>query len=612
MPQHVTSARVDFAPLDLGHQSGAPVHAIQLGATRDSRNVVFVDGEVACYPGEVRLYQDPVDGTFDVLGIGQYFRPPYLTGDPVVIVTRRKVQLYLVESNVLVDITPTTWTPTSWPPQFEVANDGSLVVTNGEQPWIFKTELADSPTAPPKMRELGGLRVLGVDDEPLIDVRKAFAVGKLGPYLLLGRVNDAGTWVPNRWHYSDINNAERWFTGFAPDEEGQEGAQPSVAGFDDLPSFRGHEIPHILGFTNLREFTHLWENHSVWNLQQTGIPGIPIAKRLIHPGFGLLTHDSIASDGDRDYVWAKDGLIYEFNGLDRQEISAPIRHDMMRLVNSAARRVYAYIKNRPREVVFAFVSTGNSDLDAPDLAWCFNLENRSWSLRHHPFTAAASLDRTGVLTAAQEPAPVTWATITGTWAEQTATWDELGNGLRNTGLAMIDVEVLGSDDSRIYRRGGWLTRDNESRTFYWTSAVTDFGDGNVVKHLTALEIDLAPEGSFAHESQVPETSYNVEVVIKASDDPGVDWAALAAAQTLQFVMNTGQQQKLDCRVTGRYFQIRVQSTSTPSENAPTWETITGTWAEQTLTWAELGEVGRTERPWVLRKLVAHVLPRGLR
>lgn len=428
MPQHVTTTRIDFDPLDIGHNGSAPIHRIALAATRNARNVVFVDGEISAYPGEVRIHEDPVDGTFDVIGLAQYFLPPYTEGDPIVIVTRRKVQLYLIGTDQLVDITPTGWVATSWAPHFQIANDGALVIANGQKPWYFKTAIGDSQTAPPKATELGGLRVLGNDGEPLVWVNKAFTVGKLGPYMLLGRTNEGKSdaqWVPNRWRYSDINDAQRWFTGFAPDEEGLEGAQPSIAGFDDLPATNAHETPHILAFTSLREFAHMWENHNVWNLQVSGIPGVPLAKRLVHPGFGLLTPYSVASVGDRDYVWASDRLIYEFNGLDRQEISVPIRNDLAKLVNAGATaRVYAYVKHNPREVVFAFPSIDTEDLDAPDLAACFNLENRTWSFREHPFTSAANLDRTGVVSGFQPDAATTWATVTGTWGSYIdTTWE---------------------------------------------------------------------------------------------------------------------------------------------------------------------------------------------
>lgn len=588
----------DLINLHSGFHGELPPHLVPVGASPQLRNVLCANGQVVAQAGYAKVVSYAPNG-HRVIHITQVFRAPFTGGDPILLVEDDEINVWLPDAEggtgAFEEIQPLIYSASVRArPTSSLDHDGNLVLATGEGVYWWPLSGNDSlginpaiyvknpgvgeqyvqtqadPTVTFRIINLPGLR-----DERVL-IQKAWVTSHFEPHVMLGRLyqgegNDA-RWYVNRYAWSDTNNSIRWFPGF--DEET---GVSSVAGFADIPSDVSHETPQILAMEQLRDLLIIYTDWNIWTLQFVGAP-LMWVRRMVQGECGLAASGTVINCGDKHYFYGRDGRFYEFNGTDKQPIGKPVEDYVNKNIAGA---VFGFRRLVPDSCVWAF-STDADNTGVPDTAVAFNRVDGSWTIEDFPFTAARHVDASGI--AGPIGAVTSYDDLTGTIDALTGAMDDLSADadFRDSTSFSLNAEVMGSDDGHLYYRAGW-TNDGSDRTHTWRSGVLDFGEQLRQKHLTAIEVAMVKDGLVNQGVDVPSGNYNVEIKVYASDRR--ERVGLGSpAQTQTYRPGTDDDACLWFRVTTRFMQFEITSTSSSSQS----------------------------KPWALGRLTPYLIPMGLR
>lgn len=231
------------------------------------------------------------------------------------------------------------------------------------------------------------------------------------------------------------------------------------------------------------------------------------------------------------HFFITDGDIVSFNGNSLESIiNNRLRRRMQAYMNVSAYKNSYIVRNTVRNEIWFCVPEDTAEL--PNMAYIYNWQNDSWSLRELPPNMAFANY------GAQAVPQVTWNTWQGTWNEQLAPWS-------NSQLSPMDDTVIGvrPSPSELHILDPYAAPSDDA--FNTVIERTNFALGGLRQTVQVSRVYPKLEGSG-----------KVRVTLGAQDYPDspVRWKP---AQI--FDINTDR--KLDIRVTGELLAYRIESVS---------------------------------------------------
>lgn len=587
---------------DRGFHGELPAHLLPPGASPELRNVLCGNGEVVAQAGFAKVADHAPNGK-RIIHIAQIFRDPFSEGDPVIIVEKDEVNVWLPDADggagAFQDITvaPAAAVPyrasNSARPTSTLDHDGNWILATGRGVYWWPLTGYDAIGLNPAvytknpsggnpyihLKNLTGtaftlMFLPGLNDERVL-ISEAWVASHFEPHVMLGRIKQDDTWYVNRYAWSDTNSSTRWFPGFDDDE-----GITSVAGFADLPADVSHETPQILAIEQLRDLVIIYTDWNIWTLQFVGAP-LMWVRRMVQGECGLAASGTVVNCGDRHYFFGRDGRFYEFNGTDKQPIGKAVE-DYVNKNIAGEGSIFGFRRLMPDSCVWAF-STDADNPSVPDTAVAFNRQDGSWTIEDFPFTAARTVDSSAIA------GPIGTATsideLTGTIDALTGAIDDLSTDayFRDTTSNRLNAEVMGSDDGFLYYRAGW-TNDGADREHLWRSGILDFGEPLRSKHLSNIEVVMRKDGLMNQGVDVPAGNYAITIKAYAASRRERVFVDPTQTQTQTYRPGTDDDDCLWFRVSDRFMAFEVTSTSTSTQ----------------------------AMPWALSRLTPYLIPRGLR
>ena len=273
----------------------------------------------------------------------------------------------------------------------------------------------------------------------------------------------------------------------------------------------------------------IYKDDSIYVMNYVGTPYI-FSFKLLSPTIGALSKNAIAEyEGGHFFIGNSD--CYICNGQTVQPLLPNrMRRAMFENINGDDyEKCYVaadYVRN---EMLACFPS---SDSATVDRALIWNWKDNTFSFRDLP-------------DAAHTIAGVFDITEGATWDTNAETWD-LGSGAwgtRNYDNVKESLVFCDITNTKIYRDDYGNKEDTANMTSYIERTGIDLNDAQSVKFVSAVYPQIEVSGN---------NTVNVYVGRQMSTEEGVTWEGPTA-------FNPNTQSKVSCRVSGKYFGIKVES-----------------------------------------------------
>jgi len=273
----------------------------------------------------------------------------------------------------------------------------------------------------------------------------------------------------------------------------------------------------------------IYKNDSIYVMNYVGTPYI-FSFKLLSPTVGALSKNSIAEfEGGHFFIGNSD--CYVCNG---QTINALLPNKMRRAMfdnfdGASYEKCYVaadYVRN---EMLACFPSSNSLTVDKA-LVW--NWKENTFSLRDLP---NASYINHGIID----------ITVGATWDGATEDWD-VGSGAwgeRNYDSVKENLVFCDITNTKIYRDNFGHKEDTANMSSYIERTGLDLNDPQSIKFVSAVYPQIEVSG---------DNSVNVYVGRQVSTEQGITWEG-------PILFNPNTQSKVSCRVSGKYFGIKVES-----------------------------------------------------
>jgi hypothetical protein len=183
--------------------------------------------------------------------------------------------------------------------------------------------------------------------------------------------------------------------------------------------------------------------------------------------------------------------------------------------------------------ILACYATESSSVVNKAVIW--NWENNTFTFRNLPTTSHIT---TGILAA--NPGGKLWSTSTKTWNEDSEAWGSSDYDAHLENLVFADVS-----NTKFYRDNAGNQEDTSNMTSYIERSGYDLGDPQSVKFVSAVYPQIEVSGN---------NTVNVYIGKQMSTEDAITWEGPVA-------FNPNDQSKVSCRVNGKYFGIKIESTT---------------------------------------------------
>ena len=275
----------------------------------------------------------------------------------------------------------------------------------------------------------------------------------------------------------------------------------------------------------------IYKEDSIYVMNYVGTPYI-FSFKLLSPTVGALSKEAIKEfDGGHFFIGNSD--CYVCNGQtvtpllsnkDRRAMFEDLSGDNYQKCFVAA----DYVRN---EMLACFPSA-NSDVVDKALIW--NWKDNTFSFRDLPDTSYINQGIIDITVGA------TWDASSETWDTGTGNWGERNYDNVKKNLVFCDVT-----NTKIFRDSFGNKKDDSDMTSYVERTGLDLNDPQSVKFVSAVYPQIEVSGN---------NSVNVYVGRQISTEQGITWEGPVS-------FNPNTQSKVSCRVSGKYFGIKVESTS---------------------------------------------------
>ena len=275
----------------------------------------------------------------------------------------------------------------------------------------------------------------------------------------------------------------------------------------------------------------IYKEDSIYIMNYVGTPYI-FSFKLLSPTVGALSKEAIKEfDGGHFFIGNSD--CYICNG---QTVTPLLPNKVRRamfedLSGDNYQKCFVaadYVRN---EMLACFPSSG-SDVVNKALIW--NWKDNTFSFRDLPDT---SFINNGII---DITVGATWDASSEYWDIGTGTWGERNYDNVKKNLVFCDVS-----NTKIFRDSFGNTKDGTNMTSFVERTGLDLNDPQAVKFVSAVYPQIEVSGN---------NSVNVYIGRQISTEQGITWEG-------PVLFNPNTQSKVSCRVSGKYFGIKVESTT---------------------------------------------------
>ena len=275
----------------------------------------------------------------------------------------------------------------------------------------------------------------------------------------------------------------------------------------------------------------IYKEDSIYIMNYVGTPYI-FSFKLLSPTVGALSKEAIKEfDGGHFFIGNSD--CYICNG---QTVTPLLPNKVRRamfedLSGDNYQKCFVaadYVRN---EMLACFPSSGS---DVVDKALIWNWKDNTFSFRDLPDT---SFINNGII---DITVGATWDASSEYWDTGTGAWGERNYDNVKKNLVFCDVS-----NTKIFRDSFGNTKDGTNMTSFIERTGLDLNDPQAVKFVSAVYPQIEVSG---------DNSVNVYVGRQISTEQGITWEG-------PILFNPNTQSKVSCRVSGKYFGIKVESTT---------------------------------------------------
>jgi len=275
----------------------------------------------------------------------------------------------------------------------------------------------------------------------------------------------------------------------------------------------------------------IYKEDSIYVMNFVGTPVI-FSFKLLTPTIGALSKNAISEfEGGHFFIGNSD--CYVCNG---QTVTAllpnRVRRAMFEDLSGDNYQKCFVAADYVRNEMLACFPSANSDVVDRALIW--NWKNNTFSFRDLPDTSHINHGIIDITVGA------TWDGSTEVWNTGTGNWGERNYDGVKKNLVFCDVT-----NTKVFRDSFGNKKDSVNMTSFIERTGYDLGDPQAIKFVSSVYPQLEVTGN---------NTVNVYIGRQMSTEQAITWEGPIA-------FNPNTQSKVSCRVSGKYFGIKVESTS---------------------------------------------------
>lgn len=344
-------------------------------------------------------------------------------------------------------------------------------------------------------------------------------------HLVALNLTDSGTALPFSLRWSDAipegaatNGADTWNTASTASESGQ----ASIGGTKG----------HLLNAVQLGNELIIYKEDSIYSLNYVG-GNFTFEIREKFKDTGLFARDAVIDLGDGRHVLMATNDVMMHNG---NELRSIIDDKVKTFLFSEIDTTYYYktflAHNKNKNEVWICYPATNAPSGFPNRALIWNYRDDTWTVRELPGT---NFIAKGIV---NPELTNTWTASTNTWANSTLAW-----GATEYNPTIDSMLMCGTVDTKFYLIDYGTTFDGTSFTTIMERVGLHAGRTDAIKSVTRLYPRIEGTGT-------------VTISVGGEIDP---YAGVVYADPVVFTI--GQDNKVDCRVRGRYIAVKFESSA---------------------------------------------------
>ena len=275
----------------------------------------------------------------------------------------------------------------------------------------------------------------------------------------------------------------------------------------------------------------IYKDDSIYIMNYVGTPYI-FSFKLLSPTIGLLAKEAVAEfEGGHFFMGNSD--FYVCNGQTvTPMLSNKLRRTVFDELNGDNYQKCFVAADYVRNEMMACYPSGSSAVVNRAVIW--NWKDNTFSFRDLPSTSHISSGIVAITAGA------TWDSASGTWDADSDPW-----GATNYDNVIKNIVFADVTNTKIFRDSKGNKKDDETMLAYVERSGYDLGDPQSVKFVSAVYPQIEVSG---------DNTINIYIGRQMSTEEGITWEGPIA-------FNPNSQSKVSCRVSGKYFAIKVESNS---------------------------------------------------
>jgi len=273
----------------------------------------------------------------------------------------------------------------------------------------------------------------------------------------------------------------------------------------------------------------IYKDDSIYIMNYVGTPYI-FSFKLLSPTIGLLSKEAVAEfEGGHFFMGNSD--FYVCNGQTvTPMLSNRLRRTVFDELNGDNYQKCFVAADYVRNEMMACYPAGSSTVANKALIW--NWKDNTFSFRDLPDTSHIN---SGIV---EITAGATWDASSETWDADSDPW-----GATNYDNVIKNIVFADVTNTKIFRDNKGNKKDTATMSAYIERSGYDLGDPQSVKFVSAVYPQIEVSG---------DNTVNVYIGRQMSTEEGITWEGPVA-------FNPNSQSKVSCRVSGKYFGIKVES-----------------------------------------------------